>query len=84
VPYIVGDPLKIRLHLIFIYLELKDLIYLRGQKFSFENDETITAAVRSWIRQCDPDLIKNEYISWKTCRDKCVKYNGGIYEKRNC
>jgi hypothetical protein len=44
-----------------LFAQLKD--YLRGQKF--EDDEAIKAAVRSCIRQCDPDFFKTDLLAGK-------------------
>ena len=56
---------------------LKD--YLRGQKF--DDDDSVKAAVRTWISQCSPDFFANGFLNWRTRWQKCVTRNGDYIEK---
>ena len=59
---------------IFLFGPLKD--YLRGQ--TFHNDDKIKAAVRTWVRQCEPHFFANTVekpmgqvrgVQWRFCRE---------------
>ena len=56
---------------------LKD--YLRGQKF--DDDESVKAAVKAWIRQCSPEFFLDGFRNWRTRWEKCVARDGGYIEK---
>jgi histone-lysine N-methyltransferase SETMAR len=61
----------------FLFGPLKD--FLRGQKF--KNDGEVKAAMRSWVRQCNPDFFGDGFAQWKTRWDKCVTRGGDYIEK---
>ena len=56
---------------------LKD--YLRGQKFN--DDESVKAAVKAWIRQCSPEFFSEGFNNWRTRWEKCVACDGDYIEK---
>lgn len=56
---------------------LKD--YLRGQKFN--DDESVKAAVKAWIRQCSPEFFSEGFNNWRTRWEKCVARDGDYIEK---
>lgn len=61
----------------YLFGPLKD--FLRGQKF--KDDGEVKAAVRSWVRQCNPYFFADGFAQWKTRWDKCVTRGGDYIEK---
>ena len=61
----------------YLFGPLKD--FLRGQRF--DSDDDVKAAVRSWLRQCEPQFFSNGFIQWKNRWDKCVARHGDYIEK---
>lgn len=61
----------------FLFGPLKD--YLRGQ--TFHNDDEVKAAVRTWVRQCEPHFFANGFTQWRNRWDKCVVRSGDYVEK---